>query len=111
MKQFPPFPAGSFPRDEYNSTLDITLPKNQFAEIFVCCQKQSSFIACQSKHFLVRNPGIHFSDVLDIMPILSQADNNGTVNPFIGKYIHQADSAVGYTTSARKESRAKASAA
>ena len=92
-------------------SFDISLAENQFAKVFVGCQEQGTFVSRQGQHFFIHDPWGHFCHIADIMSVTPQAQDDFVSYTFIGKYFHQTDSEMGYTTSARKASRAKFSAA
>jgi hypothetical protein len=60
------------------------LTEYQFAKVLVCRQQNGLFLVCQIKHGIVGNPRLHLGDIVNQVPVLSQAINDLPVYALVG---------------------------
>jgi len=67
----------------------------QLAKVLISRQQQGRPPVCQVKHGIIRNPWLHFGNVLHKMVILPKTVNDLTIYALICQEFHATASAIG----------------
>jgi len=97
--------------NQHNPDVNQPPSEDEFAEVLVGRKENRFQIAAALKDQVIGDSWLQLGDVKHLVPERAKPSHNLAVNAFIGNDLHPAMRSVGYTTSARKASAAKAIAA